>query len=163
MCIHRVFQLLMKEKSKKIWLMKSSPIVKFRLNDLSPLFLGLLMEHFFIHDRDHFAGFCIIWYPPVFLCTIISFLDRFSLICSIFLISLYTDISVTPITFVFFTFISKSTVFVRLSLWVHRFVMGMSTHISFEISDLFLVVIIIVLKFMKFLLNRRVLFFGFLR
>ena len=120
----------------------SSSIVKLRLNSFPSFLLTFFMKQFVVHNRDHLVWFCIVRVPPISLCTIVSLLNRFPLICLLLIIFLDTRVSMHPVHLVLLTFICIR-LFMWLSLWMKRFMSTMSTDISFQLSDLLLVVIVL--------------------
>lgn len=90
----------------------SSPILKFRLDYLLPLILGLLMDQFFVHDGNHLVGFGV-GLPPSFLGAVPSLFNRLPLHLFLFVIFFDADVSMHPIYLVFFALVGiRSRLFV---------------------------------------------------
>jgi len=100
-------------------LIKSSSILKFRLNSFSALFFAFLLDHFFIHDRNHFIWLVIYRWSP-FLSAISPFFNGFSINLLLFFFFFDAYVTMNPVYLIFFTFISKSSSFLNFS-WLSRF------------------------------------------
>lgn len=109
----------------------SSSILEFRLYHFSSFLFSLLMNKFFIHYGHHFIRFSIRW-PPSFFTTIITFLNRFSLVF-IFILFFNAYITMYPINLILFCFIP--IIFARVSLSSHALVVSAWT--TFQLSVLF--------------------------
>lgn len=96
----------------------SSSILELRLYNFSSFLFSLLMNKLFIHYGHHFIRFSI-WWSPSFFSTIITFLNRFSLIF-ILILFFNTYITMNPINLILFCFIS--IIFARVSLSCHALV-----------------------------------------
>lgn len=113
--------------------MASSPILKFRLDYLLPLILGLFVYQFFVHDGDHLVGFGV-GLSPSFFSAIASFFNRLPFHLFFLVIFFDADVTMHPINFVLFALVGIGNWLFVFSLGGESLLVGAC--VSLELSVL---------------------------